>query len=90
MSHSMPIAPVPWWKFGHVWMVVAGPAIVVVASFITIYIAVTRVDPVLDKDYYQKGLQINQKLSDHASSLAPALQGRNHAATGIPSPAKVP
>ena len=21
-----------WWKFGHVWLVIAGPAIVVVAS----------------------------------------------------------
>ena len=25
----------PWWKFGHVWLVVSGPAIVVAASFIT-------------------------------------------------------
>ena len=29
----------PWWKYGHVWMVIAGPAIVVVAGFFTLYLA---------------------------------------------------
>lgn len=82
--------PAPWWKFGHVWLVVSGPAIVVVASFITLYIAVTRGDPVLDEDYYQKGLQINKTLADNPSSLAPAIQGRNHAATGAPPARKTP
>ena len=23
----------PWWQFGHVWLVVAGPLVVVMASF---------------------------------------------------------
>jgi hypothetical protein len=32
----------PWWKFGHVWLVIVGPALVVVASFITLYLAITR------------------------------------------------
>ena len=36
---TQPVAQ-PWWKFGHVWLVVAGPLIVVVASFITLYLAV--------------------------------------------------
>lgn len=79
-----------WWKFGHVWLVIAGPAVVVVASFITLYIAVTRGDPVLDEDYYRKGLQINQTLADNPASLAPAIQGRNHAATGAPPARKTP
>jgi len=74
----------PWWKFGHVWMVFGGPAIVVVASFITLYLAVTRPDPVVSEDYYQKGIDINQTLdAANAASLAPALQARNHAATGV-------
>ena len=90
MSNFTSSPALPWWKFGHVWLVVAGPAVVVVACIITIYIAVTRPDPVLDKDYYQKGLLINQKLSENPSSLAPALQGRNHAATGAPPAPKAP
>lgn len=83
-----PIASQPpraWWRFGHVWLVVSGPAIVVVASFVTLYLAWSGQDPVLDEDYYQKGININRSLqaqADSAASLAPALQGRNHAATG--------
>jgi hypothetical protein len=76
---------VPWWKFGHVWLVLAGPAIVVIASFVTFYIAVTRPDPVVTEDYYRKGIEIN-KTSENAidsASLAPAIQARNHAATGV-------
>ncbi len=83
-------APQPWWKFGIVWMVVGGPAIVVVASFFTLYLAVTRPDPVMDQNYYQKGLEINKTLGGTPSSAAPALQARNHAATGVPKPVEVP
>lgn len=79
----------PWWKFGYVWMVFGGPAIVVVASFITLYLAVTRPDPVISEDYYQKGIDINQTLdAADAASLAPALKARNHAATGVPPTSK--
>ena len=81
--------PAPWWKFGHMWMVVGGPAIVVVASFITLYLAVTRPDPVMDQNYYQKGLELNKAMGVNPSSLAPAMQARNHAATGVPAPKPV-
>lgn len=85
-SHSR-----PWWQYGHVWMVIAGPVIVVIASFVTLYLALTRGDPVVEEDYYRKGLQMNQTLADNPSSLAPAVQGRNHAATGsIPPASKAP
>ena len=76
----------PWWRYGHVWMVIAGPAVVVVASFITIYIAVVGQDPVVDVDYYRKGIAINQTLSDNPASLAPSKDARNHAATGVKAP----
>ena len=49
MKH-VELAPAPWWKFGHVWLVVSGPVVVVVASFITLYLAVTRPDPVVSDD----------------------------------------
>lgn len=78
--------PAPWWRFGHVWLVLAGPALVVVASFITMYIAFVGQDPVVDEDYYRKGIAINQTLSDNPASLAPAKDARNHAATGVKPP----
>lgn len=74
--------PEPWWKFGHVWLVIAGPAVVVVASFVTLYLAITRPDPLVSEDYYRQGMEINKTLDKAATSLAPAELGRNHAATG--------
>lgn len=86
MQNSTDVPAPPWWRFPHVWMVVAGPAIVVVASFITMYLAAVGKDPVVDEDYYRKGIEINKTLTDNRSSLAPAQQARNHAATGVPAP----
>ena len=84
-----PVAPAPdaWWKFGHVWFVIAGPALVVVASFVTLYLAIIHPDPVVDDDYYRKGVELSKSLGGNAASLAPAMAGRNHAATGVALPA---
>jgi hypothetical protein len=66
---SAPAGPVsPWWRHGMVWMVLGGPAVVVVASFATLFIALTHPDPVLERAASQ-------------SEPLPAVQGRNHAAT---------
>ncbi|WP_296508503.1 FixH family protein [Rhodoferax sp.] len=73
----------PWWKFGHVWLVVSGPLIVVIASFVTFYLAAHGKDPVIDENYYQAGLELNKAGVGKPESLAPAVQGRNHAATGL-------
>jgi uncharacterized protein len=75
-----------WWKFGYVWLIVSGPLVVVIASFITLYLAISRPDPVID-NYYRKGIEINKTLDAQRDSLAPAMQARNHAATGVkPAP----
>jgi len=71
----------PWWKFGHVWMVIAGPAIVVVAAFVTLWLAVRSPDPVVAEDYYRRGVEINKTLENPQKGLEPAMKGRNHAAT---------
>ncbi|MEO7160448.1 MAG: nitrogen fixation protein FixH [Polaromonas sp.] len=79
----------PWWKFAHVWMVFAGPAIVVVASFITLYLAIKIPDPVVTS--YGQGAQsqaIKSETKPSSTNMAPAMQARNHAATGIPAPAE--
>lgn len=60
----------PWWRYPIVWMVVGGPAVVVVASFVTAALAIKHVDPVLDTS----AGQVN------APSEAPAIQARNHSA----------
>lgn len=82
-----PQAPQPWWKFGHVWLVIAGPCVVVVAGIVTAVIAMSSPDPLLTEDYYRKGVEINKTLTKEKAML-PALQGRNHAATPTAPPAR--
>ena len=65
-----PTTPVSWWRVPMVWMVISGPAIVVVAGFATLALAILNPDPVL----------VVEKASNAAQQ--PAMQGRNHAATG--------
>lgn len=83
MEKSAVPAALPWWKFGHVWLVLAGPAIVIVAGFFTLYLAIRTPDPVVSEDYYRQGIEINKTLEAAPGSLAPAIQARNHAATGV-------
>lgn len=77
-----------WWRYGHAWLVFGGPAAVVIACMVTVYIAVKTQDPVIDEDYYQHGIEINKAL-EHAktieerNALEPAIRARNHAATGV-------
>ena len=63
----------PWWKYGHMWMVVGGPLIVVVACIVTIVLTVLNPDPVYSDDSADE---------HNKAALTPAMQARNHAATG--------
>jgi uncharacterized protein len=77
-KETMPAEPAPWWRYGHVWLVIAGPAAVAVRS----------PDPVVAADYYRQGIEINRTL-ERQKALMPAMQGRNHAATpAAPPPAR--
>jgi uncharacterized protein len=70
-----------WWSYGHVWLVLAGPLLVVVASFVTYYLAAHGQDPVLSTQAQAP------EASGTGAALAPAVQARNHAATGdLPAP----
>lgn len=65
----------PWWRFGMVWLVIAGPAVVVVASFVTLRLALTHGDPVISEPPVQ---------TPYDASHTPAVKARNHAATPRP------
>ncbi len=73
----------PWWRHGHVWLLIAGPAAVIVAGIATLVLALQTPDPLVAEDYYRRGIEINQTLREggSAKALLPAVQGRNHAAT---------
>ena len=72
MSKTQPTDAEPtvaWWRLPIVWMVIAGPAIVVVAGFATLGLAIANPDPVITAPAAMSKADL------------PAVQGRNHAAT---------
>lgn len=62
---------VPWYLHRWPWYLMAGPALVVVASLVTIWLAIVSSDGLVTEDYYKKGLAINQTLAldDRARKL---------------------
>ena len=86
----MSMNPAPWWKFGYVWLVIAGPAAVVIAGAATVWLALAYPEVLVADDYYRRGVEINKTLAARQpGALVPALQGRNHAATPAPESAPV-
>jgi len=47
----------PW-----VWMIIALPSTAVIASMITIYLAISSADGLVTDDYYKEGLEINRTM----------------------------
>jgi len=75
-STTTPNTPTqPWWRFGMVWLVIAGPAVVVVASFATLRLALVHGDPVISEPAAHA--------QDDASHTE-AMKARNHAASPRP------
>ena len=68
----------PWWRFGIVWFVFAGPAAVVVAGFATMFIAYHGADVVLSEGPAEN---VSRAARPGPVATTPALQARNHAAT---------
>jgi hypothetical protein len=56
-----------WWRVPMVWLVIAGPALVVPAGVVTTVLAVRGADTVVT-------------VKPPSASQAPAVQARNHAA----------
>ncbi len=76
----------PWWRVPHMWLVVGGPLVVVVAAIVTAVIAIKNQDPVLNKVDFERDLKSAQTLQGQArldalATLQPAGQARNHAAS---------
>jgi hypothetical protein len=53
----------PWYRHRWPWFLMAGPGLVVVASFITLWLAIVSSDGLVTEDYYKKGLAINRTLA---------------------------
>lgn len=66
-----PANSTPWYRHRWPWLLMAGPGLVVVASFITLWLAIVSSDGLVTDEYYKKGLAINQTLalSERAKTL---------------------
>lgn len=75
----------PWWKHRWPWLLMAGPAAVVVAGSYASYLAVTHQDAMVVGDYYKQGKAINQDLRRDrvATQLGLALGLRYDRAAGV-------
>ena len=75
-SSDLKLVAEPWYKHRIVWLMLGLPLVVVVASFITLYLAIKTDDGVIDDDYYKQGLAINQDLArdDKARALGLSAQ----------------
>ena len=77
-----------WWREPMMWLVLGGPLVVVVASFATLALALKHPDPVLgleadDTTHSAQPADFRTGQPERGSTaLVPALQARNHAATG--------
>lgn len=53
----------PWYRHRWPWLLMSGPAVVVVAGLFTGWLAVSRSDALVADDYYKQGKAINKDLS---------------------------
>ena len=58
----------PWYVEPWPWLLMAGPATVIVAGVITVWLAVASNDGLVADDYYKQGLAANQVLSRDAAA----------------------
>jgi hypothetical protein len=67
----------PWYRQRWPWLLMLGPALVLVAGAYTAWLAYRTDDGLVARDYYKRGLLINQTLQrDHnAATLAISAQG---------------
>ena len=53
----------PWYRQLWPWLLISGPAAVLVAGAVTLWLAVRSADGLVAEDYYKQGLAINKRLA---------------------------
>ena len=65
----------PWYREPWPWILMAGPAIVVVAGIATAWLAVRSNDGLVEDDYYKKGLAVSQQIARDQEAAGLGLSG---------------
>ncbi len=66
----------PWYREPWPWLLMAGPAAVLVAGAVTIWLAVASSDGLVADDYYRRGLGINQELGRERFAAERGIEAR--------------
>ncbi|HMM53787.1 MAG TPA: FixH family protein [Candidatus Desulfobacillus sp.] len=72
----------PWYRHRWPWLLMAGPAVVVVAGIATAWIAIATDDGLVSDDYYKEGLAVNQVLARNDAAAAMRLEARLRVSPG--------
>ena len=85
-TRSVPSAasPAAWWRHGLVWLLIATPALAVAASVSVAFLAWHDADVELSTSAADLAPGGSSRTTAAKLPTAPALQGRNHAATPRP------
>lgn len=78
-----PAARRPWYREPWPWIVMAGPAIVVVAGIATAIIAFRGADGLVADDYYKQGLGINRQIARDEAARQLAIAGEVQVLPGV-------
>ena len=65
-----------WYREPFVWLLIAIPLTAVIAGFVTLGLAVSSDDGVIDDDYYKRGMEINRVLARDQAATTHGLQGQ--------------
>lgn len=63
----------PWYREPWPWLLMAGPAAVIVAGAVTTWLAVSGADGLVEDDYYKQGLAVNQRKQRDAEARSRGL-----------------
>ena len=66
----------PWYREPWPWLLMAGPALVVVAGIFTAALAVRSFDGMVADDYYKEGLGVNREIAREERAAALGIQAR--------------
>ena len=76
-------AALPWYRERWPWILMSGPAAVVVAGIATAWIAFATADGLVADDYYKRGLGINAVLKREQAAAQRGIEARVERGDGV-------
>jgi hypothetical protein len=73
----------PWYRHAWPWLLMAGPAAVLLAGAATTWIAFASADGLVAEDYYRQGLSINRRLAREESARRQGISARLELSTSL-------